>query len=218
MTIEPTVCYTRAKRPAWPPAAPATVFIGGFVSPTGSSAAAVGGSSSALKGPFHDENSTCVPGFRLLPVVGRLPQRANRFAGQPCWRGSFFQALVKDARTRIKEISAANFRALRKEDPTLVVVDVREDNEWNQRRIAGAIHVGRGVRNSLSNPKCLERRRPSSSTARAADDPRLRRMSSGRWATRTSPRWLAAWRLMKRPACPWTARVHRNRQGDDAVG
>jgi rhodanese-related sulfurtransferase len=52
---------------------------------------------------------------------------------------------VKDARTRIKEISAANFSALRKEDPTLVVVDVREDNEWNQRRIAGAIHVGRGV-------------------------------------------------------------------------
>jgi rhodanese-related sulfurtransferase len=52
---------------------------------------------------------------------------------------------VKDARTRIKEISAANFSVLRKEDPTLVLVDVREDNEWNNRRIAGAIHVGRGV-------------------------------------------------------------------------
>jgi rhodanese-related sulfurtransferase len=52
---------------------------------------------------------------------------------------------VKDARTRIREISAAKLTALRKEDPTLVLVDVREDNEWDKRRIAGAIHVGRGV-------------------------------------------------------------------------
>jgi rhodanese-related sulfurtransferase len=57
----------------------------------------------------------------------------------------FFQTLVKDARTRIREISADKLTALRKEDPTLVLVDVREDNEWNKRRIAGAIHVGRGV-------------------------------------------------------------------------
>jgi len=63
----------------------------------------------------------------------------------PAGGAPFFQALVKDARTRIKEISAANFSVLRKEDPTLVLVDVREDNEWNQRRIAGAVHVGRGV-------------------------------------------------------------------------
>src|SRR5664280_1381836 len=63
----------------------------------------------------------------------------------PAGGAAFFQALVKDARTRIKEISAANFSVLRKEDPTLVLVDVREDNEWNKQRIAGAIHVGRGV-------------------------------------------------------------------------
>ena len=57
----------------------------------------------------------------------------------------YFQALVKDARARIREIDAAKLTALRKEDPTLVLVDVREDNEWDKRRIAGAIHVGRGV-------------------------------------------------------------------------
>ena len=52
---------------------------------------------------------------------------------------------MKDAKTRINEISAAKLTALRKEDATLVLVDVREDNEWNKRRIPGAIHVGRGV-------------------------------------------------------------------------
>ena len=66
-------------------------------------------------------------------------------ATSPAGGVPFFQDLVKDARTRIREISAAKLTALRKEDHTLVLVDVREDNEWNKRRIAGAIHVGRGV-------------------------------------------------------------------------
>ena len=66
-------------------------------------------------------------------------------ASSPAVAAPFFQALVKDARTRIQEISAAKLTALRNEDPTLVLVDVREDNEWDKRRIAGAIHVGRGV-------------------------------------------------------------------------
>src|SRR5664280_2568226 len=66
-------------------------------------------------------------------------------ATSPAGGAPYFQNLVKDARTRIREISAAKLTALRKEDPTLVLVDVREDNEWSKQRIAGAIHVGRGV-------------------------------------------------------------------------
>ena len=66
-------------------------------------------------------------------------------AASPAGGVPYFQALVKDARARIQEITAARLTALRKEDPTLVLVDVREDNEWDKRRIAGAIHVGRGV-------------------------------------------------------------------------
>jgi rhodanese-related sulfurtransferase len=66
-------------------------------------------------------------------------------AASPAGGASYFQAQVKDVKTRIREIDAAKLTALRKENPTLVVVDVREDNEWDKRRIAGAIHVGRGV-------------------------------------------------------------------------
>jgi rhodanese-related sulfurtransferase len=80
-------------------------------------------------------------------------------ATSPAGGAPFFQALVKDARTRIREIDAAKLTALRKEDSTLVLVDVREDNKWDKRRIAGAIHVGRGV---LENS--IESRVPRKST------------------------------------------------------
>jgi len=66
-------------------------------------------------------------------------------ATSPAGGAPYFQNLVKDAKAHIREISAAKLTELRKENSTLVLVDVREDNEWNQRRIAGAIHVGRGV-------------------------------------------------------------------------
>jgi rhodanese-related sulfurtransferase len=52
---------------------------------------------------------------------------------------------VKEAKTRIKEITADQLGALLKKDPSLVLVDVREDNEWDKSRIPGAIHVARGV-------------------------------------------------------------------------
>jgi rhodanese-related sulfurtransferase len=52
---------------------------------------------------------------------------------------------VKDAKTRIREIGADQLGALQKASPSPVLVDVREDNEWDKSRIPGAIHVGRGV-------------------------------------------------------------------------
>ncbi len=58
---------------------------------------------------------------------------------------TYFQALVKDAKTRIREVPVDQIAVLRATSPAVVVVDVREDNEWNRSRIPGAIHVGRGV-------------------------------------------------------------------------
>jgi len=66
-------------------------------------------------------------------------------AGSLTAQTGYFGEMVKDAKTRITEISADRLAALRKEDPSLVVVDVREDTEWERGRIPGAIHVGRGV-------------------------------------------------------------------------
>ncbi|HLM00672.1 MAG TPA: rhodanese-like domain-containing protein [Pyrinomonadaceae bacterium] len=54
-----------------------------------------------------------------------------------------FLALAEDARSRVREISALETRKRMKNGATLV--DVREDNEWNEAHAEGAIHIGRGV-------------------------------------------------------------------------
>ena len=74
-----------------------------------------------------------------------LPAQTSAPAVRPAGTGAYFQALVKDAKTRIREISADQLGALQKASPSPVLLDVREDNEWDKSRIPGAIHVGRGV-------------------------------------------------------------------------
>ncbi len=63
----------------------------------------------------------------------------------PAAGGSYFQAMVKEAKSHIREVDVNQLAALRAATPSPVLVDVREDNEWNKSRIPGAVHVGRGV-------------------------------------------------------------------------
>jgi len=56
-----------------------------------------------------------------------------------------FLALVADAKTRVKEIDVTQYRALVDAKAPHVLVDVREDNEWNAGHAKGAIHLGKGV-------------------------------------------------------------------------
>jgi rhodanese-related sulfurtransferase len=56
-----------------------------------------------------------------------------------------FLKLVKDAKTRIKE---EDFRETKKKmdaGEKMIIVDVREDNEWARGHIPGAVHLGKGV-------------------------------------------------------------------------
>jgi rhodanese-related sulfurtransferase len=84
--------------------------------------------------------STCCLCFSVA-----LPAQTGSPAVTPAGRGAYFQALVKEAKTRIREIGANEIGALQKASPSPVLVDVREDTEWDKSRIPGAIHVGRGV-------------------------------------------------------------------------
>ena len=54
-----------------------------------------------------------------------------------------FLRLAEDARTRVREVSVEEARARVAAGARLV--DVREDNEWQRGRAAGAEHLGRGV-------------------------------------------------------------------------
>lgn len=56
-----------------------------------------------------------------------------------------FEALCQRARARIGEASVADIRAKQLTGQPFVLVDVREDNEWDRGHITGAIHLGRGI-------------------------------------------------------------------------
>jgi rhodanese-related sulfurtransferase len=54
-----------------------------------------------------------------------------------------FLAVVWDAKSRIKQVNIGEYRQMPQDD--LVLIDVREDNEWAAGHAAGAIHLGKGI-------------------------------------------------------------------------
>src|SRR4051812_44494711 len=56
-----------------------------------------------------------------------------------------FLKLVNDAKSRVKETDVPAVLARVKNGEKLTLVDVREDNEWAKGRVAGAIHLGKGI-------------------------------------------------------------------------
>ncbi|MCA1624374.1 MAG: sulfurtransferase [Acidobacteria bacterium] len=54
-----------------------------------------------------------------------------------------FLEIAEDARSRVKEISVDE--TLEKVKNGANLIDVREDNEWNDGHAVGATHIGRGV-------------------------------------------------------------------------
>lgn len=56
-----------------------------------------------------------------------------------------FLKLVGEAKTRIEEVSVAEARSRLTSNPKTVLMDVREDSEWQQNHAAEAVHLGKGV-------------------------------------------------------------------------
>ena len=54
-----------------------------------------------------------------------------------------FLEIAEDARSRVKEISVEE--TLKKVKNGANLIDVREDNEWNDGHAESAIHLGRGI-------------------------------------------------------------------------
>jgi len=52
---------------------------------------------------------------------------------------------VTDAKTRVREISIDQARAWLRQNPKVVLLDVREDAEWQAGHAAEAVHLGKGV-------------------------------------------------------------------------
>jgi len=54
-----------------------------------------------------------------------------------------FLALVNDAKTRIKQMNIDEYQKMPRDGH--VLIDTREDREWNAGHAAGAIHLSKGV-------------------------------------------------------------------------
>lgn len=58
---------------------------------------------------------------------------------------SGFLEIVNEARPRVSEISLEQARVRLSSDPNALLVDVREDSEWNLQHALEALHLGKGV-------------------------------------------------------------------------
>lgn len=56
-----------------------------------------------------------------------------------------FLKLVQDAKCRVREVTADQVKMKRDRGESFTLIDVREDNEWAQDHIMGAIHLGKGI-------------------------------------------------------------------------
>ena len=56
-----------------------------------------------------------------------------------------FLKLVNEARPHVKEISIDEARERFAKNPQAVLLDVREDNEWDKEHAVQAVHLGKGI-------------------------------------------------------------------------
>jgi rhodanese-related sulfurtransferase len=58
---------------------------------------------------------------------------------------SRFLALVQDAKSRIEETTVEEVSKRLERGEKLTILDVREESEWEQGHIPGAVHLGKGI-------------------------------------------------------------------------
>lgn len=56
-----------------------------------------------------------------------------------------FERLVAEIRPKIREISIEDLLEKQKQGDSFVLLDVREDHEWEAGRLPGSVHLGRGI-------------------------------------------------------------------------
>lgn len=56
-----------------------------------------------------------------------------------------FLRLVDEVRKNVRELTLEQARARLQQNPQLVLMDVREDHEWEQGHAVQAVHLGKGI-------------------------------------------------------------------------
>ena len=58
---------------------------------------------------------------------------------------SGFLKLVNAARSKVKEVTVDEARERLARNPQVILMDVREDHEWQKQHAAQAVHLGKGI-------------------------------------------------------------------------
>ena len=58
---------------------------------------------------------------------------------------SKFVTLVQEAKTRIKETTVDEVKKRLDRGESLTIIDVREESEWEQGHVPGAVHLSKGI-------------------------------------------------------------------------
>jgi rhodanese-related sulfurtransferase len=56
-----------------------------------------------------------------------------------------FLKLVNEARPHVKELTVEQARERLAQNPSAILMDVREDHEWQKQHAAQAVHLGKGI-------------------------------------------------------------------------
>ena len=56
-----------------------------------------------------------------------------------------FLKIVDSAKSRIREVSIEDLKARMAANPSLVLIDVREESEWTAGHAVQAVHLGKGI-------------------------------------------------------------------------
>jgi rhodanese-related sulfurtransferase len=56
-----------------------------------------------------------------------------------------FLKLVNEAKSRIAEVDIDGYKKIRESGDPHVLVDTREESEWNAGHVAGAVHLSKGI-------------------------------------------------------------------------
>jgi rhodanese-related sulfurtransferase len=63
----------------------------------------------------------------------------------PMAHSAQFLKLVQDAKTRVKETNVADVKRRMDAGEKFLLVDTREDNEWANGHVPGALHMSKGI-------------------------------------------------------------------------
>lgn len=81
----------------------------------------------------------------VLSLAGGICCSCQTSNAQKQGSGTDISAAVKDAKTRIKEVTVSQFKTWNESAQKPVLIDVREDDEWQAGHAAGAQHISRGT-------------------------------------------------------------------------